>query len=248
MTALPTPLRTILVDDEIAANRWLMELLTAHPRIEVVGTATSAPQAERLIAQTAPDLLFLDIEMPGRSGLDLLARTNPMLRTVLVTAHEQHALKAFDLGACDYLLKPVSAERLARSIARLTQTPLKAVVAPPAEPARVVINSHQGSLLLDLEEILWIEARENYSLVQRASGESHLVRRLLGDWVTELPAGRFHRISRSLVLHCGRICEVQRLPGEECVVRFANSDHELHLGRTGTRRLRHYLRQPQERK
>lgn len=237
-------LRVVLVDDEMAAIRWLSDLLAAHPQIEIAGTATSAAAAEKLITRLAPEIVFLDIEMPGRSGLDLLARTNPLVRTVLVTAHEQHALTAFELGACDYLLKPVSAERLARTLGRLA--PILGPVSsggPFAEKSsRVVINSPQGSLLIETSEILWIEARENYSLVQRACGEAHLVRRPLGDWETELPAGRFQRISRSLLLSCGRIRQIQRFPGEESLVLFEGSETPLHLGRAATRRLRQFLR------
>jgi len=237
-------LRAVLVDDETAAIRWLSDLLAEHPQIEVVGTATSAAAAEKLVARLVPDVLFLDIEMPGRSGLDLLARTNPLLRTVLVTAHEQHALTAFELGACDYLLKPVSAERLARTIGRLVPTtgPAPPRVISDDTSLRVVINSPQGTLLIETGEILWIEARENYSLVQTTGGESHLVRRLLGEWETELPSGQFQRISRSHLLNCHRIREIQWLPGEESLVLFDGSESRLPLGRAATRRLRRFLR------
>jgi two-component system LytT family response regulator len=235
-------LRAVLVDDEAAANRWLAELLAADARIEVVGTAHTAPAAERLLARVEPDVMFLDIEMPGRSGLDLLARTHPRLRTVLVTAHNQHALKAFELGACDYLLKPVSPERLARTLDRLCLHSIPLVVAAPS-PHRVVLASPQGSLLVEPRDLLWIEARENYSLVQTAAEGAHLVRRLLGDWEAELNGTTFQRISRSLLLNLDRIREIQRASGEECVVQFADASHELPLGRSATRRLRQLVRQ-----
>lgn len=235
-------LRAVLVDDEAAANRWLAELLAADARIEVVGTAHSAAAAERLLARVEPDVMFLDIEMPGRSGLDLLARTHPRLRTVLVTAHEQHALKAFELGACDYLLKPVSPQRLTRTLDRLCLQPMPPVVAA-APPQRVIIASAQGSLLVESRDLLWIEARENYSLVQTAGEGAHLVRRLLGDWEGELNGRSFQRISRSLLVNCDRIREIQRRSGEECVVLFADAPHELPLGRAATRRLRQLIRQ-----
>jgi DNA-binding LytR/AlgR family response regulator len=237
-------LRAILVDDEDSANRWLTELLAAHPHIEVAGTATNSDQAELLLRQLRPDLMFLDIQMPGRSGLEFLADANPQLLVVLVTAHDQHALQAFELGASDYLLKPASAERLARTIARICPA---ARPAPggfeTAEPSRLVIQNPQGVRRLDPGEIAWIEAQANYTLVQCGSEPPQVVRRLLGDWIDELDPARFVRLSRSLIVHLDQIREVVRLSADECVVHFLNSPAELRLGRTAKRRLRHFLHQ-----
>lgn len=237
--------RAILVDDEDSANRWLAELLAAHPHIEVAGMATTTDQAEQLVRQLKPDLMFLDIEMPGQSGLEFLAETNLQLRVVLVTAHDQHALQAFELGASDYLLKPASAVRLARTIGRicpdLRPAPLDS---SPAGPARLIVPTSHGARLFDPEEIAWIEARENYTLVQCGARSPHLVRRLLGDWSEELDPIRFVRLSRSLIVHLNQISEVIRLSTDECVVQFANSPAELRLGRTAKRRLRQLLHSP----
>lgn len=237
--------RTILVDDEDSANRWLAELLAAHPHIEVAGMATTTAQAEQLVRQLKPDLMFLDIEMPSQSGLEFLAETNLQLRVVLVTAHDQHALQAFELGASDYLLKPVSAVRLARTIGRicpdLRPTPHDARL---ADPARRFVPTSQGSRLFDPGEIAWIEARENYTLVQCGARSPHIVRRLLGDWSEELDPIRFVRLSRSLIVHLNQISEVIRLSTDECLVQFANSPAELRLGRTAKRRLRQLLHSP----
>lgn len=237
-------LRAILVDDEDSANRWLAELLAAHPHIEVVGTATNSDQAEVLVRQLRPDLMFLDIQMPRRSGLEFLADTNPQLQVVLVTAHEQYALQAFELGASDYLLKPASAERLARTIGRICPDvrPLRGG-AETTEPLRLVIQNPQGARRLDPGEIAWIEAHENYTLVQCGMGSPQIVRRLLGDWADELDPSRFVRLSRSLIVHLDQIREVVRLSADECVVQFLNSPAELRLGRTAKRRLRQWLRQ-----
>lgn len=237
--------RAILVDDEISANRWLAELLAAHPHIEVAAMATTTDQAEQLLLKLKPDLMFLDIEMPGRSGLEFLADTNPQLRVVLVTAHDQYALQAFELGACDYLLKPASAERLARTIGRICPDPRPAPGgSSPAEPSRLVVPTPLGARLFDPAEIAWIEAHENYTLVQCAAPAPHTVRRFLGDWADELDPTRFVRLSRSLIVHLDQISAVTRLSSDECLVQFANSPAELRLGRTAKRRLRQLLLPP----
>jgi two-component system, LytTR family, response regulator len=237
--------RTILVDDEDSANRWLAELLSAHPQIEVAGIATTSDQAEQLVRRLRPDLMFLDIEMPGRSGLEFLADTNPQLQVVLVTAHDQYALQAFDLGVSDYLLKPASAERLARTIGRICAAPRPSPEGPrPTEPSRLVVQNAEGVCLFDPGQIEWIEAHENYTCVHLSAGPPQIVRRSLGDWADELDPDRFVRLSRSLIVHLEQISKVIRLSSDECVVQFVNSQAELRLGRTAKRRLRQLLRSP----
>jgi two-component system LytT family response regulator len=121
-----TPFRALIVDDERLARTRLRTLLAAHPEITIAGEADSAPSAVAEIDRLAPDLVFLDIQMPGASGVDVLEQTEHSFAVVFVTAFDEHALRAFDINAVDYLLKPVTAQRLAQSIERVRRASLSA--------------------------------------------------------------------------------------------------------------------------
>lgn len=113
------PLRVLLVDDEPPARRWLREILSAHPVIQIAGEAGDIPAAIALAARLDPDVVFLDVQMPPHQGFDLLRHLEARTRVVFVTAHEVHAIRAFEANALDYLLKPVSPERMAETLRRL---------------------------------------------------------------------------------------------------------------------------------
>jgi two-component system LytT family response regulator len=121
-----TPFRALIVDDERLARTRLRTLLAAHPEITIAGEADSASSAVAEIDRLAPDLVFLDIQMPGASGFDVLDQTEHTFAVVFVTAFDEHALRAFDINAVDYLLKPVTAPRLAQSIERVRRAALSA--------------------------------------------------------------------------------------------------------------------------
>ncbi len=121
-----TPFRALIVDDERLARTRLRTLLAAHPEITIAGEADSASTAVAEIDRLAPDLVFLDIQMPGASGFDVLEQTEQSFAVVFVTAFDEHALRAFDINAVDYLLKPVTAARLAQSIERVRRASLSA--------------------------------------------------------------------------------------------------------------------------
>ena len=121
-----TPFRALIVDDERLARTRLRTLLAAHPEITIAGEADSASTAVAEIDRLAPDLVFLDIQMPGASGFDVLEQTERSFAVVFVTAFDEHALRAFDINAVDYLLKPVTAPRLAQSIERVRRASLSA--------------------------------------------------------------------------------------------------------------------------
>ena len=112
-------LRVILIDDERLARQSMRQLLAEHSGVEIVAEAENIVQAQKLAQEHRPDAIFLDVQMPGADGFQLLEKLEPAPRTVFVTAHAQHAVKAFEVHAVDYLLKPVRPERLAQAIARL---------------------------------------------------------------------------------------------------------------------------------
>jgi two-component system LytT family response regulator len=114
-------MKALIVDDERLARKELMKLLEEHPSIEVIGEAGNADEAEKMIEELNPDLLFLDIQMPGRTGFQLLESLDTVPMVVFTTAYDQFAIKAFEISALDYLLKPITAERLAEAVHKVTE-------------------------------------------------------------------------------------------------------------------------------
>ncbi|MFM8414295.1 MAG: LytR/AlgR family response regulator transcription factor [Planctomycetota bacterium] len=250
------PLRVLLVDDEPAATNWLAELLSRHQHVSVVGRATDADRAERLIARLKPDVVFVDIEMPGRDGLALLDRLDGRTLGVVVTAFEDYAVEAFDTAAVDYLLKPVTAARLGRTLARLAGSRGRSgAVAPfaddgsveeaPPEPVglddKFAVPTGRATTLVAADEILWLEALDNYSLVHRAGAPPLTVRRPLAEWEAALPPGSFLRLDRSLIVGLDRIDAIHWRWQGGTQVAFVGSEATLTLGRAATRRLKDRL-------
>ena len=234
-------IRAMLVDDEESAIRWLGDVLSSQPEIEVVGTATSVAEALTLMKTIRPDVVFLDISMPRQCGMTLFASVDSSIRIVLVTAHDDRALEAFDAGAFDYLLKPETAARLAKTVDRLRLS-----LRPPApllseDKDRITVSTPSGTVLLPTDQVLWIEARQNYSLIHRAGEVPLLVKRLLGDFGEELPSRRFARIGRSLVINLEALRAVGRLQGNGAALQFADSTETLVIGRAAMARLRQLL-------
>jgi len=236
-------IRAILVDDETSAILWLGDLLSSQPEIEVVGTATSVAAAVMLLETVHPDVVFLDISMPKRCGMALFASVHADIRVVLVTAHNDRALEAFEAGAFDYILKPVTAARLNRTIERLCLSLEKpAPVSPPAvESGMLTINARSGMTRLSSDQVLWIQAQQNYSVIYRAGGQPLLVKRLLGDFNEELPERQFARIGRSLLVNLGTLREVGKGEGNGSLLHFVASSATLAIGRAATVRLRQLL-------
>jgi two-component system LytT family response regulator len=237
----PALLRILLVDDESAASRWMADLLARHRHVRVVGRARQADRAEELIARLKPDVVFIDIEMPGRDGLSVLDRLDPSIKGVIVTAYEDYAVEAFDTAAVDYLLKPVTAARLDRTLARLagggrgSQPPPAA--ADVAEP-RLSLPIGRETIVVPASEVLWVESQENYSQLTLLGRPPLVVRRPLVQWEAELPPSMFLRVSRSLIVGLPRIAMVRWQWQGGTQLEFSGSDAVLTLGRAATRRLK----------
>jgi len=232
-----SPLKTLIVDDEPAARQRLRVLLTAHPEIEVVGEVGSVAEASAFVEEQAPQLVFLDMEMPGGSGLGLERHLNKATRTVFVTAYPDYALKAFQFGAVDYLLKPVDPERLAISIERLLGG-----VPDIVPPGPTILDCMGISGLIEripIDEILWIESFQNYTRVYLANAEKpSLCRQTMAAWEALLPAALFVRTGRKEIIHSARIRAVRWKSRIETLVSFRSSTCSLQLGRASAMRLK----------
>jgi two-component system LytT family response regulator len=232
-------LKTLIVDDEPLARDLLASMLAAHPEVEVIGMAGSVAEARAFLESETPDLVFLDMEMPGASGLDLRDDLPPGTRTIFVTAFADYALEAFDFGARGYLLKPVDPSRLALVLERLGAEPSGAV----GGLAETVAEGGKISCI-PLERILWIEACQNYTLVRQVDLDALvLVSRTLSEWVRLLPAQSFERLSRSLIVRLPPIQAVRWQSRDETFVDFLDCKHHLSLGRTAALRLKARLKE-----
>ena len=215
-------IRTLIVDDEPLARDRLRQLLQNETEIEITGECADGREAVAAIRKTPPDLLFLDVQMPELDGFGVLEAlgAGPMPVIVFVTAYEQFAVRAFEVHAVDYLLKPFDRERF--------QTALRRAIGQVGSRDGGAFHQRQSALLTDLlssrlavksgghvvwvklEEIDWIGSADNYAELH-VGAKSHLLRETLGALETRLPPEKFVRISRSAIVNTHRIKELHRL-------------------------------------
>jgi two-component system LytT family response regulator len=201
----------VIVDDEQLAREELAYLLQAHPEIEIVGDAGSVGEAALLVERVRPDLVFLDIELGSETGFDLFEQVRLDAHVVFVTAHDEFALRAFEVNALDYLMKPVDASRLSQAVERF----LRRTGAPISAPKRlayedVVLVQLDGSpRLVRLSSIVCIHAERDYSRLIGTSGPIGLTLKRLGDWERLLPERQFCRIQRSIIVNCERVSRLE---------------------------------------
>lgn len=221
-------IRTVIVDDEPAARRGVRLLLERDGGVDIVGEAAGGAEAAELIARERPELAFLDVQMPGCDGFQALARAGIVNApaVIFVTAYDEHALRAFEVNAVDYLLKPYDDERFAAALARakdevrrrsadtvnarlhqlldyLQHTPAPAA---PAENAadRILLKSSGEIFFLKAEEIDWIEAEGDY-MKFHVGGRTHLMRETMARLEARLDPARFIRIHRSTIVNIDRL-------------------------------------------
>jgi DNA-binding LytR/AlgR family response regulator len=232
-------LHVLVVDDERPALDELAFLLARDPRVRAVTSADSAAQALRVLKEETVDAVFTDIRMPGLSGMELaavLSRFRTPLPVVFVTAHDEHAVDAFDLNAVDYVLKPVRPERLGEAVRRVVD----GTSAAPAEPVDDSIAVELGGVtrFVSMREILYAEAQGDYARLHSQDGSSHLLRVPLTTLEEDWRDAGFLRIHRSLLVALAHVDEVHLGSGRCSVV---VGGHELFASRRHTRELRDVL-------
>jgi len=220
--------RTLIVDDEQLARERLRQLLANRPEIELVGTCADGREAVAAINNETPDLIFLDVQMPELDGFAVIeaADVEPMPVIVFVTAYDKFALRAFEVQAVDYLLKPFDRERfesaLQRALERVKQRaePKRsdaptAELAEPAAPAkpleRLAIKSDGRILVVKTADIGWIQSAHNYVEIHQDNQQTHLLRENIGALESRLPPDKFVRISRSVIINIDRVKELEPL-------------------------------------
>jgi two-component system LytT family response regulator len=223
----PRRLRAILVDDEPPARLHLANRLKAHPEIEIVGEAEDVSSAFDLISSERPDVIFLDIQMPKENGFALLPKletVEPQPAVVFVTAFDDYAIKAFEANALDYLTKPVSADRLAKTILRLSERigPARAAasesISPPLnETAKrlesedlVLLRERSLSMMVRAREIAAIESQGDYTRIFLSEEKILMMKQPLSLWESQLPAELFTKVSRSLLVNRKSVAKMER--------------------------------------
>lgn len=195
-------IRALIVDDESLARRSVATLLAGETGIELVGECASGGEAVAKIRSARPDLVFLDVEMPDGDGFEVLEALGCDLpaAVVFVTAYDRYALRAFEVGAIDYLLKPFDQARFAKVLARARDW----IAQEKSRDARLAVKSAGQVTLLKLSQIDWIEAADYYASLHVA-GRTHLLRRSLADLEKELDAQGFCRVHRSALVNLDRV-------------------------------------------
>lgn len=234
--------RVAVVDDEPLVREGMTDFLTTQPDVELVGEARDGLAAVKLIERRHPDLVFLDVQMPGLDGFGVLNALAPdaLPAVVFITAYDQYALRAFDVHAVDYLLKPFDRARLAtaleRARARLANGDwhkgISGLLAAmrPRHLTRLAVRSRNRTYFVDVADVDWFEGAGNY--VRLHVGERvHLVRATLKHLAARLDPERFQRIHRSTILNVGRLSEIRSLTTGDCRI-VLESGAELTLSRT----------------
>ncbi|MDI1247643.1 MAG: LytTR family DNA-binding domain-containing protein [Lacunisphaera sp.] len=233
--------RTLLIDDEAAARDELRWLLAAHPGYTVVGEAATLATARRRLQQADYDLVFLDVQLFGGNGFDLVPDVAPGARVIFVTAFDRFALRAFEVNALDYLQKPVSTERFAAALAKRTggSTPAQ----PPAFRAddTVLVRTDAGDRFVPLARISAIFSNENYSDVILGTGERFLTRRTLKAWEELLPPAQFQRAHRQALVNLAAIEGHRRDTRETAALRVTGVKEHVPVSRNQLAGLRPHL-------
>lgn len=240
-------LRSVIVDDEPLARQYLRELVRSDPRFEVAAECAGGEEAIRVATDLRPDLMLLDVQMPGTDGFDVLVRLTPPLPAIIfVTAFDRYAVRAFDHHALDYVLKPIEEARLRVALARAadrldggrradTPSNLRELVTTLTElgPSneRIVLRTTSSILYLDPGELPVVESSGNYLKVD-LDGRTHLVRETLSSLKARLDPARFLQVHRSFLvnLHCVR--SARTLPGGSDLALCLRDGREVPVGRT----------------
>jgi len=254
MTVEPRRIRTVIVDDEAPARALLREYLGAEADVEVVAECANGFDALKRIGELEPDLVLLDVQMPKLDGFELLELLEHPPAVVFVTAYDEYALKAFEVHAVDYVMKPIGRERLAAAIrqarARLAGS---ATVAPAASPLalaaaarapgrfteRVLVKDGANVHVIPVERVDWIEAQDDYAAI-RSEGKTYLKSQPLAEIAAGLDPARFVRVHRSYVLNVERLARLE-LYAKDSRVAFLKDGKQLPVSRAGYAKLRELL-------
>lgn len=212
--------KIIIIDDEAAGRQLIREYLEDFPDMIVIGEANNGVDAIRLIREFKPDLIFLDIQMPGLNGFDVLTRLDEMPLVIFSTAYDKYALKAFEVHALDYLLKPYTRDRFSIAVQKAlnslqnnlssVQSLTESLLAPESTyPEKILVQIGAKLVTVDLAEVIWIDAEGDYSKLI-TSKQRYLSNYGLGALEKKLDPRRFIRVHRSAIINLAFVQEIQK--------------------------------------
>jgi len=218
-------IKALLVDDEPLARSDLRALLNPYKHIEIVGEAGSVSEARKVFDEEVPDVVFLDIQLPGETGFDLLPFIGFEAEVIFVTAFDEYAIQAFEANSLDYLLKPVSEDRLAKSIKRLNEKTEEEGKTQSSllKDDTIFVKLTNSYHFIRLTTIIKIEAADDYSEVYLDNGESFIVLKSMKKWEQRLPTNTFARIHRSTIVNLDQVEKVEP---------WFNNRHKVYLKKT----------------
>jgi two-component system, LytTR family, response regulator len=254
VTAAPRKkIQAVIVDDEELARQVLREFLSAHADIEIAGECANGFEAVKTFTERKPDLVFLDIQMPKLDGFEVLELIGNEAAVIFVTAYDNYAIRAFEVHAVDYLLKPISVERFEAALARAkermggktSQAPLlPAELAASARPPslysdRIPVRDGARVFIVPVAKLDYAEAQDDY-VALASEGKKHLKQQTIASLEAALDPSRFLRIHRSFIVNLERVARIEPYGKDSHVAVLANGT-QLPVSRTGYARLRAYL-------
>jgi two-component system LytT family response regulator len=238
-------MKILIVDDEFLARGLIREFLTKNNDVQIIGECENGLEAVEFIIEKAPDLVFLDIQMPKMSGLEVLEATGRKSGVIFTTAFDIYALQAFDLHAVDYLLKPFSQSRFDDALARARQTAGQistnlTTLISQSQLERVIVRDRGLTHFIAVDKIDFIEAQDDYIMIH-SEGKSVLKTQTLSEIETQLNASQFIRIHRSYLLNIAKLNRIERLNKDSLSAVLFNGT-QLPISRNGYERIRPFLR------
>ena len=237
-------LRVVLCDDERLALQRLRQLIAPHPNFQIVGEANTKAAAIKLIRKERPDALFLDVQMPGATGFDLLKALHPPPKTVMVTAYAKYALQAFDLEAIDYLIKPVTPQRFAQALHRLVTACTKKTViskTPYSLQDRICLRTPHQSMVVPIDSIPLLQADGDFTRIHIPNSAPLMICQPLGSYEKILPFPPFARIDRSHIINLNHITRLERKSRDEANLVLEGVNDKIPIGRAAQLRLKDFL-------
>ncbi len=243
-------IRAIVVDDEELARSIIREYLADRPEIDIVAECSNGFEAVKAITELKPDLLFLDVQMPKLNGFEVLELVESDVVVVFITAYEQYAVKAFEVHAVDYLLKPFSRERFDEALARAKEKlehreyPPQQEIISSARPKgetieRLLVRDGSRVFVIPADKIDYVEAQDDYIAI-RSEGKTHLKKQRLSDLQALLDPNRFVRVHRSYILNIDRLARLE-LYAKDSRMAILKDGTQLQVSRSGYDKLKEML-------
>jgi two-component system LytT family response regulator len=208
--------KVIIIDDEVPARVLLRKYIEQHPFLQITGECKNGEEAIELINTTQPDLAFLDIQMPGKTGFEVLQEINYFPKIIFSTAYDQYAIEAFNVNAVDYLLKPFTKERFDQALQKAMETnknrtlqQLTESLSPCSYPERILVEQGNRLVSVAVKDVIWLEAEGDYSKIHTGK-QSYLSNKGISELEKRLNPAQFQRVHRSFIIALDAIQEVYK--------------------------------------